>query len=307
MSETIHGLLYDQNYQIIINNMPDSIYYYFDYDERSYQVNMDFQHFHSFHEIHLLLNPRACHLVEGIPYAIEANDFVLLRPSLLHKTTYPEGAPSKRLIINFLYPAEYIESHPALKTMLEPFSAKLPIYRFDKEKQQSLNQILNEIFALSHQPHPSEVTTMMIHTRFMEFLYRLWELRDYNLYIPEAFDNEQSEKIYKITSYIHTHYSEELSLESLARRFFLSTCYLSHQFRNITGYTLIHYIQMTRIRNAQYALINTDDKITDIAWQCGFTSFSQFNRVFRKFCGASPSDFRKHPIMSSLPLRISSE
>jgi len=307
LSESIHGLSYEQNYQIIINNMPDSIYYYFDYDERSYQVNMDFQHFHSFHEIHLLLSPKASHLVEGIPYSIETNDFVLLRPSLLHKTTYPEGAPSKRLIINFLYPQEYLDSHPALRLLLDPFSDALPIYRFERDKQLVLNQIINEIYLFSKQQLPSDVKMMMIHNRFQAFLYKLWELKNYNLYIPEEFDSEQSEKIYRITAYIHTHYQEELTLESLARQFYMSTCYLSHQFRNVTGYTLIHYIQMTRIRNAQYALINSSEKITDISEQNGFTSFSQFNRVFRKFCGVSPSDFRKNPVMSVFPPRTSSE
>lgn len=307
MSDSIHGLLYDQNYQIIINDMPDSVYYYFDYDERSYQVNMDFQHFHSFHEIHLLLNPKAHHLVEGIPYSIEANDFVLLRPSLLHKTTYPQGAPSKRLVINFLYPQEYLDSHPALQILLEPFSDSLPIYRFDRNKQQVLNQIINEIHQLSKQSLPGDIKMMMIHNRFQDFLYKLWELKNYNLYAPEEFDNELSEKIYRITSYIHTHYSEELTLDSLAKQFYMSTCYLSHQFRSITGYTLIHYIQMTRIRNAQYALINTNEKITNISELNGFTSFSQFNRVFRKFCGKSPSDFRKNPVISAFPLRTSLE
>lgn len=307
MSETINGMLYEQNYQIIINDMPDSIYYYFDYDERSYQINMDFQHFHSFYEIHVLLSPRAWHLVEGTPYSIETNDFVLLRPSLLHKSTYPEGAPSKRLIISFLYPNEYIESHPALKTLLEPFSSRLPIYRFDRQRQQILNQVINEIYGLSRHPLPSDVQMAMIHNRFLEFLYRLWELSSYNIYNPEGFDNAISEKIYQITSYIHEHYSEELSLETLTSRFYISPYYLSHQFHKVTGYTLTRYIQMTRIRNAQYALINSRDKITEISERSGFSSFSQFNRVFRKLCGVSPSEFRKHPIMTNSPHHSFSE
>lgn len=307
MNETIHGILYEPNYHIIINDMPDSIYYYFDYDERSHQINMDFQHFHSFFEIHILLSPRAWHLIEGTPYSIETNDFVLLRPSLLHKTTYPKGPPSKRLIISFLYPNEYIESHPALKILLEPFSGRLPIYRFDCQKQQVLNQIINEIYGLSRHPIPPEVQMAMIHNRFLEFLYRLWNLSSYNIYHPEAFDNAISEKIYQITTYIHEHYSEEVTLETLTSRFYISTYYLSHQFHKVTGYTLTHYIQMTRIRNAQYALINSRDKITDISERCGFSSFSQFNRVFRKLCGFSPSEFRKHPVATDLPRHPFSE
>ena len=50
---------------------------------------------------------------------------------------------------------------------------------------------------------------------------------------------------------------------------------------------------MTRVRNVQSLLINTDIPITDAALTCGFASFSQFNRVFRKHIGMAPSQYRK--------------
>ena len=46
------------------------------------------------------------------------------------------------------------------------------------------------------------------------------------------------------------------------------------------------------MRNAQQLLLYTDMKVADITTSCGFTSFSQFNRVFNKFCHMSPSQFR---------------
>ena len=62
------------------------------------------------------------------------------------------------------------------------------------------------------------------------------------------------------TSY-HLHYAEDLSLEDLARENFMSSYYLSHQFKRITGYTITHYIHLVRIRNCQYLLTNTRRKI----------------------------------------------
>ena len=85
---------------------------------------------------------------------------------------------------------------------------------------------------------------------------------------------------------------QELSLDYISKKFFISPYYLSHQFKSVTGFTLINYIQMTRVRNAQQLLLYTDMKIADITAHCGFTSFSQFNRVFNKFCHTSPSQFR---------------
>ena len=100
-------------------------------------------------------------------------------------------------------------------------------------------------------------------------------------------------KVYSITSYIHEHYKENLSLDFLAKQFYISSYYLSHQFKKITGFTLINYIQMTRIRNAQQLLLSSDKmKVTAISNSCGFVSFSQLNRTFNKYCGTSPSKFR---------------
>ena len=100
-------------------------------------------------------------------------------------------------------------------------------------------------------------------------------------------------RIYAVYNFFHTLYMEDLTLEDLARENWMSPYYLSHQFKNITGYTLTHYIHLVRIRNCQYLLINSPKKITEIATECGFSSFSQFNRIFRRLCGESPSDYRK--------------
>ena len=50
------ALLYNQGYMISINDLDSPLFYLFDYDSRSFKINMSFQHFHQFHEIHILLS-----------------------------------------------------------------------------------------------------------------------------------------------------------------------------------------------------------------------------------------------------------
>lgn len=83
------ALLYNQGYMISINDLDSPLFYLFDYDSRSFKINMSFQHFHQFHEIHILLSGRASHIIEGDYYTLQPYDIVLLRPSLLHSTEYP--------------------------------------------------------------------------------------------------------------------------------------------------------------------------------------------------------------------------
>lgn len=280
-------LLYEQAYSITINNAETPLYYFFDYDERSYNINMEFQHFHQFYEVHILLDG----IIEGDYYALQPYDIVFLRPALLHKTEYPVGAPRKRLIINFAIPADTPCLGGMLRQALAPFDAEVPIYRLGDAERASAFGYLNDIFTLGKQPR-TPLTELAIHSKFVEFLCAVAQACPRNTYVPQEFDDSITHKIYSITSYIHSNYAQELSLDYISKKFFISPYYLSHQFKSVTGFTLINYIQMTRVRNAQQLLLYTDMKIADITAHCGFTSFSQFNRVFNKFCHTSPSQFR---------------
>lgn len=295
------NIYYEDNHYIIINNIPNNIFYYIDYDKRDASVNMEFQHLHPYYEILLLLAPSASHLIEGVPYNIHMGDFVLLAPSVMHKSVYYKGEPSKRIIIDFMYPLDKPESKEAYKTILEPFNQELPIFRFSFEDQKKLTDILNNlyIFSKEHKYYGNPADEFYIHNKFQEFLYTLYELRNNNLYKAEQTYTSIEQKMYEISSYIHNHYDLDISLESLSEQFFISSSYLSREFKQVTGFNLSNYIQLTRIKNAQYKLVSTNEKISVIAQECGFSSFSQFNRVFNKISGTSPRDYRQSAVIGN--------
>lgn len=294
---------YNEKQFIVINDIAHSLFYFFDFDERASEVNMEFEHFHFFYEIHVLLSPNAIHFLEGVPYPIESHDFVLLPPSLLHKSCYPEKEPSKRLVIAFMYPENEFGFHDSYKELLSPFHQDIPIYRFPEKQLNILTDLINQIVDLAFQDQSerqfntqelSGTKELVLHSLFTRFLYCLSQFQDSNLYEKEQITDKITERIYSVSNYIHTHYQEDMTLDELARESYMSPYYLSHQFKRITGYTITHYIQLVRVRNCQFLLLNTKNKITDIALECGFVSFSQFNRVFRKFCEESPSEYRKN-------------
>lgn len=284
-------VMYEKHHLTEINTPQDSLYYLFDYDERSYNVNMEFQHFHQFYELCILLDQSANHLIEGDIYDIQCLDIVALRPSILHKTQYPHGLPKKRLIINFTFPKEIEGLNSDFRALFSIFEKPIPIYRFEGNYKNSIYKILNEIFVLTKTQ--SEISNLLIHNKFLEFLTKIYLYQDQNKYVMHSSEDNLTNKIYSITSYIHEHYQEELSLEFLSKQFYISSYYLCHQFKKITCFTLNNYIQMTRIRNAQQLLLSSTMKVTEIAAACGFSSFSQFNRTFNKYCGTSPTKFRE--------------
>jgi AraC-like DNA-binding protein len=290
-------VLYEDKYAVRVNTEKDPLFYYFDYDVRSANINMQFQHFHTFYELCVVLCPHTTHFLEGKPYELQTFDIIGIAPNVLHRTQYPIGDPCKRLIIQFNLP----KCVPGLKNeyqqLLQLFHQEVPIFRFEPELRSKIYRKLNDIYLLGQKTDP--MRDLIVHQTFIELLTLLFLNQDQNQYADVSEMSATEKKIYAITSYIHTHHTEDLSLEYLAQKFFISSCYLSHQFKDVTGFTLTDYVQMTRVRNVQSLLVGTDIPITEAAARCGFTSFSQFNRVFQKHIGMSPSQFRKKSLMRS--------
>lgn len=283
--------LYQDKYYIRVNEESDPLFYSFDYDVRTAEENMLFQHFHTFYELCVMLCPDTKHFLEGKPYELQTFDIFGIPPNVLHKTQYPEGEACKRLIIQFSLPKYVNGLSNEFEELVSIFHQEVPIFRFEPELRKQLYRRLNDIFLLAQETDP--MRDLSIHIKFIEFLTLLYQNRERNLYAPQAELSLMEKKIYAITGYIHAHYSEDLSLEQLAQQFYISSSYLSRQFKDVTGFTLTDYIQMTRVRNVQTLLVSGQVPITEAAAACGFASFSQFNRVFRKHIGMSPTQYRK--------------
>ena len=87
-------------------------------------------------------------------------------------------------------------------------------------------------------------------------------------------------------------YAEELSLHTLAAEMHLNPTYFHRIFTAACGMTPLAYLTGVRISHAKFLLRNTDRSVTEIAGQCGFSSYNYFCTVFRKATGHTPSAFR---------------
>lgn len=95
----------------------------------------------------------------------------------------------------------------------------------------------------------------------------------------------------RITQYIDTHMTEKISLEHLANMEHISKSYLSKQFKEKTGMTVIEYVNHVRIKTAKMMLITLSGNVEEIAFAVGFESPKYFYRIFKSVVGISPSAF----------------
>jgi AraC-like DNA-binding protein len=99
-------------------------------------------------------------------------------------------------------------------------------------------------------------------------------------------------EIWRARQFIHEHSDEGLSLTKVAKSVHISPNYLSERFKEVTGINFVDYIARTRTEKARELLENSNLRISEIAFAVGFQSLSQFNRVFKKLSGKSPTQFR---------------
>lgn len=96
-----------------------------------------------------------------------------------------------------------------------------------------------------------------------------------------------------VLDYCNAHYTENISLEDVARHTHRSKYYISHVFGKDIGMSFPTYINMLRIRDAKDLLRAGGKSVTDVAYAVGFSSLRSFNRCFLSLTGQSPSDFRR--------------
>ena len=104
---------------------------------------------------------------------------------------------------------------------------------------------------------------------------------------------DDSRRVLKVKNYINENYMYEIKLETLADIANMSQSAFSRFFKLHTGRTLSDYIIDTRLGYATRMLLDTQDSIAKISFNCGYNNLSNFNRLFKRKKGCSPSEFRE--------------
>jgi AraC-like DNA-binding protein/ligand-binding sensor protein len=110
-------------------------------------------------------------------------------------------------------------------------------------------------------------------------------------------EKAEAPMIVRARGYIAEHQSEELSLKEVARAVNTSAFYFCKMFKQASGLTFTDYLARVRVEKVKNLLLDPHKRVSEAAFEAGFQSLSQFNRVFKKIEGMSPSDFRErlHP------------
>lgn len=96
-----------------------------------------------------------------------------------------------------------------------------------------------------------------------------------------------------VMDYVSDNLENEIYLDVLADKLNISSGYLSSYFKEKTGINMVEYINEARIRKATVLLVESQLKIQDVAEAVGYRNITSFNRMFKKYTGLKPSEYRK--------------
>lgn len=104
---------------------------------------------------------------------------------------------------------------------------------------------------------------------------------------------QESPQMAKARAYIESHQHQEISLHEVASAVNMSAFYFCKTFKHATGLTFTDYLARVRIEKVKNLLLNPHKRISEAAFEAGFQSLSQFNRVFRRVTGEAPTAWRE--------------
>lgn len=122
----------------------------------------------------------------------------------------------------------------------------------------------------------------------------LRELLDYTVKQQrEVVSDTIRDTIHKAIAYVDKNYCENISLSELADKFHVEPSYFSKLFHQECGDNLIQYVAKKKIEQAVSLMSKSELNLTEISFMVGYEDYGYFNRVFRKYKGCSPKDYRQ--------------
>lgn len=259
-------------------------------DSRAQQ--MDY-HYHEFDKVVLVLGGKVRYVVEGVTYFLQPWDILLVPHNMIHRPLIDAAAPYERIIL--WLGRDYLSGRSDAQTPLEQCFDTVSrrgfhLLRLTPEQRLSyMNGFQALEDALRSTDFGAKRLADLLCQQLLISLNRDVLVSSAAEAAPESYRVDQ--KMEEILRYIAANLDRELSVDLLAKQFYLSRYYLMHRFKDVTGYTIHQYIRQKRLLKAG-ELIRAGMPVMKAAEAAGFKEYSTFLRAFQSTFHMSPREFQ---------------
>lgn len=245
-------------------------------------------HYHDFHKVVIFISGKAAYHIEGKAYQLKPWDILLVNRHAIHRPEIDSSVPYERFI---LWIQNDIPWQELLKCFQKANDRSYNLVRLNSALQEKMKDILFELDnSAKSDEYGREILTQSLFLQFMVYLNRIFLEKQY------IFDKKSytfDSQIASILQYINHNLKEDLSVETLSARYYVSKYHLMRKFKQETGYTLHNYIVNKRLLMAR-TLISNGMPVTKAAQESGFAEYSTFSRAYRKQFKTTPSEELPH-------------
>ena len=241
-------------------------------------------HYHTFHKIIILLAGRADYAVEGERYELAPGDFVLVGSGSIHRPVVETGDYYERMIL-YIAP-DYLRALTAgdcdpsecFRQAQETFQY---VYRDEGgSRVRPLFQALAETVRQG-----GYGAALLAQAQFTELMVEVNRVCRGGHQVQAASGDS---KVVALLQYLNLHLTEELTIDQLSERFYVSKYHMMRRFRRETGYSIHGYVTEKRLLLAQ-RLLAQGASPSEVGAQVGYQDYSTFSRAYKKQFGRGPS------------------
>ena len=247
-------------------------------------------HHHDFYEVYFFLSGNVQYNIESHSYLLTPGDVLLISPMELHQPMFgPEHREYERIVL--WIDKQFLEGfHLTGERFTACFDTDNPnhvnLLRPEGVNRQFLTFLLEQLISESSSKEPyQEISAMSYLAQVLVLLNRL-ALQQRKEEPAAARDSA----VYSILGYINEHYNENLSLDDLANRFFVSKYHLAREFQRLVGTSVHRYIVQKRLVMAKQ-MLSAGKPSSEVYQSCGFGDYSNFYRAFRAEYQISPKEY----------------
>ncbi len=272
--------LTDEDFFIVLNN---------------YHAKFDFPvHYHPEYELNLVFNSKGKRIIGDSIEDYRNMDMVLIGPNTPHAWTGENDHDDVR-VITIQFQKDVLSDATLNRKLMAPIKEMLDkSYRGISFSQITTFDLQKRIVQLSDKSGFDS---------FIELLSILYDLsisRNQKLLSSSSYvnkyENTKSRRIKKVTDYIYENYSGQIKLKEAADLVNMSETAFSHFFKKRTHRSFSDFVNDVRVGNAARMVVESEKTMAEIGYECGFNNLSNFNRIFKKKKGCTPSEFKKNQL-----------
>lgn len=253
-------------------------------------ITLDY-HTHDFYEVLVFLKGHVNYIVEDKTYPLKPGDIILTNSSELHKANILGNTPYERFV-GWFHPT-FVQKLSLLSPDTDVSSCFHSSTKMHYNLLRADSETYHEIIKLFEQlllPPSDTFGNEMLRGCYVAELLILLNQAHQNTTLTPGIHVITNPKVNNIIFYINQHLSDDLSLDTLARKFFISKYYLTRLFKQYTGLSLHQYVLKKRLITAKTMLMN-GSRPYDVCIDVGFNNYSHFSKSFKDAFTIAPSDY----------------